>query len=158
MYGKELDLLVQDCITHRLSDKESLEYIKTRLNHTVSLAALKRRKYRMQSEKSLNQYYNYHTRIGFVKDQRDRKNEVEAVLNDLMRKWKQYTITNNTEISQLTKLSSGIIEANRRLEEISLSTPIIAKIKMEVEIGRNKSISKESGEHNQSQIYNQRQF
>ena len=49
--NKFFNELVKDCITYRLTETESLEYIKTRF-HVISLSSYKLRKANILSDKS----------------------------------------------------------------------------------------------------------
>ena len=61
-----INSLVQDCITYRLTESESLEYIKTRYGKKISIASYKRRKALFKSDLSTQLWLNDFTRIGFV--------------------------------------------------------------------------------------------
>jgi hypothetical protein len=132
MKGTELEILVTDCITHRMTQVESKEYIKTRYKE-VSLSTIKRTKSRLLSDDALNKYFNEHTRIGFVHDQRDRRNEMLSVMEQLMRRWKDYTSRKDIDIHRVVRLAEAIVNTNKRLEEISLSNPVISKIKAKID-------------------------
>ena len=55
--NKFLNELVKDCITYRLTETESLEYIKTRF-HVISLSSYKLRKANILSDKSTEVWLN----------------------------------------------------------------------------------------------------
>ena len=128
-----LEILVIDCMTHRLTEEESLKYIETRYKK-IHRRTLRRRKREILDDDSLQMYFNEHTRIGFVIDQRNRKNEMESILDQLMRRWKDLTSKENADIYKIVRLSNAIVEANKRLEDISLSNPVISKIKEKVDL------------------------
>ena len=126
-------MLVEDCMTHNLSEKESLSYIEKR-HKKVSKMTYHRYKDYINSDESLNIYFNEHARIGFVIDQRDRKNEMNSINSQLLRRWKNLTGRENTDVDQIIRLSHAIVSVNKRLEEISLSNPVISKIKAKVDL------------------------
>lgn len=55
--NKFLNELVKDCITYRLTETESLDYIKTRF-HVISLSSYKLRKANILSDKSTEVWLN----------------------------------------------------------------------------------------------------
>ena len=120
-------------MTHHLSERESLTYIEKRYKKVAKQTYHNYKKH-IDSDDTLNIYFNEHARIGFVKDQRDRKNEMESVLDQLMRRWKNITGRENADLNDIVKLSHAIRLINHRLEEISLSNPVIAKIKAKVDL------------------------
>ena len=126
-------ILVQDCLTHRLTEKESLEYIEKRTGEKVKRDTYYTWKNKLKSDKELDIFFNEHTRIGFVRDQRDRKDEIMSVLEGLMRRWKNMKGKEKVDEYRMVRLSEAIINANKRMEEISLSNPVISAIKAKVD-------------------------
>ena len=118
-------------MTHRLTEPEALEYIEKRTGKKPNRDTYYTWKRKINSEDSLNIYFNDHTRIGFVLDQRNRKDEMESVMEGLMRKWKK--MNTNTDEYRMVRISDAIVNANKRLEEISLSNPVISAIKAKVD-------------------------
>ena len=93
--------------------------------------AHQKRSQEITSDDSLSQYFDEHTRIGFVRDQKNRKSEMESVMNTLMRKWKKFDI--NSDEYRMVRISDAIVNASKRLEEISLSNPVISAVKAKVD-------------------------
>ncbi len=104
---------------------------------------LQRYKNYINSDQSLDIYFNEHARIGFVKDQRSRKNEMNSVNEQLLRRWKNLTGRENADVDQIIRMSHAIVSVNKRLEEISLSNPVISKIKAKVDLVESDKISRE---------------
>ena len=129
----DMRILVQDCLTHRLTEPEALEYIEKRTGEKVKRDTYYTWKRKLKSDKELDIFFNDHTRIGFVRDQRDRKDEVDSVLDGLMRRWKNLKGAKIVDEYRMVRLSEAIINANKRAEEISLSNPVISAIKAKVD-------------------------
>lgn len=141
MKDKVLQILVEDCITHRLTEIESLQYINER-HKNISDRTLRRYKKKIESDDTLNIYFNEHARIGFVRDQKKRKDEMDAVLTKLMNKW--HSVKDDDDIHRTVRLAEAIIGANKRLEEISLSNPVISQIKNKLDNYESNQASRET--------------
>lgn len=128
--------LVTDCITYRLSEKESLEYITTRYKK-ISRRHYFRIKKQILSDQELDDFFNHHARIGFVLDHKKRRDEMELVLGYLMKRWLSITEGNLFRFSDMTRLAETIIHVNQRAEDLSLSNSIIFKIKEDFEEANN---------------------
>jgi len=136
--NRELLLIIQDCVTYRLREKEALEYIGQRYGQSISRGHYYRLKRHLESDEELNYYFDEHARIGFVKDHYDRANEIKSVMTELMRRWFLLSKEKNPDIYKMVRLSEVIINASKRLEEISLANPVIAKIKAKVDSAVNR--------------------
>jgi hypothetical protein len=66
--SKFLDELVSDCITYGLKEKEALEYIKLKFGEIKS-RSYQQRKAKNLSEGSMRIWFDWFTRIGFVRYQ-----------------------------------------------------------------------------------------
>ncbi len=126
-----IELLMQDCVTHRLTDVESIDYIDKRIHHKYTRKTIGVWRKQINSDDSLSQYFDDHTRIGFVRDQRDRMQEMDSVMKLLMKKW--LTLTPASDEYRMVRLSDAIVNASKRLEEISLSNPVISAVKAKVD-------------------------
>jgi len=148
--------LVLDCITYRLPQAMSLEYIKqmkqivtgNRRSRGISATKYKNIKKDLESDDALSKYLNEHSRIGFVKDQRDRAEEVSKGMEKIMNSLADIDPVKDRD--DLVKIIPSLVMLSRRAEEISLSNPIISKIKMEADLARSgaKANSKKGGEGN----------
>ncbi len=129
--------LVSDCITYRLNEKESIRYIEKRYKK-ISRRHFYRIKNKINSDDSLNDYFDNHARIGFVIDHKRRVDEIESVLAKLMKKWLNIT-ENNADVSEMTRLAETIIHASKRSVELSLANSVISKIKQDIEEANRKN-------------------
>jgi len=140
MTKTDLDILVEDCVYHRLKVVESIEYIQKRTvtedtpkGTIISESTYKRKKSYLLNHRGLNAYFDDHMRIGFIRDQRMRKGEMDAVMDELMRRWKDFVSKPTVDIREMAALAESINSINRSLREISLDNPIIAQIKQKIE-------------------------
>lgn len=141
--SKFINSLVTDCITYRLSERESLEYIETRFKR-ISIASFKRRKANIQSDKSAQNWLNYFCRIGFVTQHRELMENVQLILDDsnrrLLTEQQRQVNDANREIiaNRIDRLKEDIRESVILLSELSLGSPIIAQIKAKMnDLSRN---------------------
>jgi len=129
--------LIQECIAVRLTYRESEAHIKEFTGEEISEAWWYRKKSTLMNDKSLNKYFDEQLRIGFMRDYRIRKIELESVLDKLMHRWYSLVDTHEGEpepnIMNMRLLSNSINEISRTLREISLDNPIIAGIKAKIE-------------------------
>jgi hypothetical protein len=133
--NKTLMALVADTINYRLSEKESLSYIKTRLGKEISPNAYYIRKRKVDSGDYANEWLNYFSRVGFVVKHKQIIEVVEKLQEDALRDYlieqsKPYEIRNKNEIS---RLRYEIRESVKLLQELSLGTPVIAQIKAKID-------------------------
>ncbi len=135
--------LIEDCITHRLTYEESKDYVEKRLGAELSRTNFFDWKRKINSDDTLDIYFNEHTRIGFVKNQRDRYDEAESVMATLMRQWGEFRGKSDPDIGELCRLADTIISVNKRMEDISMSNPVISKIKTRIEIVESESESRQ---------------
>ena len=133
MSKSELDILVEDCVWHRLTLDEALKYIELRTGQAISSAKYRRKKQYLTSHRGLNHYFDDHMRLGFLQDYRTRKEEMEQIMDELMRRWKSMTSVKVVNVREMSSLAETINSFNKSLREISLDNPIIAGIKQKVE-------------------------
>jgi len=124
-----LNRLVQDCITYRLTDKESQGYIKQYTGVTFSEGYINKKKKEIESEPNITQWLNHHTRIGFIKEHKTRMDEMEKIQQKLI---KLFLSEHDTKL--LLLISERIESVNRRLSELNLGSPIISQIKQKMEV------------------------
>jgi len=124
--------LIEDCLTYRLTEKESIEYIKERYQ-SITRNTLNNYKRHIESDETLNIYFNEHTRIGFVKEHVQRFKEMNIVLKGLLELWDKLDMTIQADQQTRIRLAHAIISVNNRLENISLANPVISKIKAEID-------------------------
>jgi hypothetical protein len=133
MTKTELDILVEDAVWHRLTIAESLDYIKTRSGEVISESTFKRKKSYLLSHKGLNIYFDTHMRLGFLQDYRTRKEELERIQDEMVRRWKHLVGKKDVDLKIMIQLAEAINGINKSLREISLDNPVIAGIKKKVE-------------------------
>jgi len=129
-----LNRLIQDCITYRLTDKESQSYVKQYTVVTLSEKYINKKKKEIESEPNITQWLNHHTRIGFIREHKTRMNEMEKIQEKLIH---LFLSENDTKL--LLLISERIESINRRLSELNLGSPIIAQIKKKLEVANTDS-------------------
>ena len=124
---------VSDCITYRLTMKESMAYMVSR-KHTCSPATFKRYKRKIINEKGLQVWFNEHTQIGFVREHRLRMLEIDTMYRKMARIYAKEIEKENPNIYNVTTLTKLLIMLNIRMSELNLGNPIISKIKLEIDL------------------------
>jgi len=138
MYDKQLlYILMIECETYRLSEKESMEYIerKTGGECIISSRHYHRIKKRIRSEAECQDWLNHQARFGFVIEHKKRIDEMEIVQRELMRLLLSETTKDESAQNKdlILKTLSQIESANKRLAELNLGSPVIAEIKNQIE-------------------------
>lgn len=133
--NQALTQLISDCVTYGFSEKESLAYIKARLGKDISAVAYYRRKKQIDSGEYASDFLNYFTKVGFVTKHKQILDVVEMVQQDTIR---DYLIEQNKphglkNKDQIQRLRYEIRENSKLLQELSLGTPIIARIKAKID-------------------------
>ncbi|PIN82301.1 MAG: hypothetical protein COV65_07145 [Nitrosopumilales archaeon CG11_big_fil_rev_8_21_14_0_20_33_24] len=137
MYDKQLLYnLVMECETYRLSEKESMDYIRKKTDGEciISRRHYSRIKRRINSEDECKNWLNNQARFGFVSEHKKRIDEMEMVLRKLMKLLLSETAKDESKQDRhlILKTLSQIESANKRLSELSLGSPVIAEIKNQV--------------------------
>jgi hypothetical protein len=140
--NKFLNSLVQDCITFRLTETESLEYIKTRYGKPISAPSFNRRKANVSSDLSTETWLTHFTRIGFVKNHQQDIETISKIRDDSMHQLQIEIDKPNRDEYKILKLKGNIIETTKLLSELNLGTPIISAIKSKLENAKTLQISK----------------
>lgn len=99
----------------------------------ISKKTWQRYRKELEADDRLNKYFNHHTRIGFVQQQKKRMEEAELILKHLKARFLALSGVENVDVYRLSRLSETIATWSKRAEEISLANPVIASIKMEVD-------------------------
>ena len=130
--------LVLDCETYRLSEEEAKEYVRKRTNGKIELSHVQyyRIKRHIHSDPEIQNWFNHFTRIGFVIEHRKRIEEMELLQKTLLQEYYKELEKPKGKGDKvwLLKLSERIESQNKRLSELTLGNPIIAKIKKQVDI------------------------
>jgi len=132
---EHLAQLVLDCDTYRLSEKESLEYITVRFGKSISVRQYYRIKRKVLSDESIQKWFEFFTRTGFVIELKKRMEEIELVQKTCMRLLKSEL--DKPELQQnrnwLLKLIREIRANNELLSEKDLDNPIIEQVKKRID-------------------------
>lgn len=123
--------LVMSCIVYRLDENTALDYIEA-LNPTgkISSSFYQQLKREVNSDDNLKKFFYEQAKIGFIRDHILRVYETEEILTKLFH---IFINTRENEVKLVISLSHAILEANKRAEELSLSNPIIDRIKQEID-------------------------
>jgi len=132
---EHLAQLVLDCDTYRLSEKESLEYISIRFGKSISVRQYYRIKRKVLSDESIQKWFEFFTRTGFVIELRKRMEEIELVQKICMRLLKSELDKPESQQNRnwLLKLIHEIRENNHLLSEKDIDNPIIEQIKKQID-------------------------
>jgi len=132
---EHLAQLVLDCDTYRLSEKESLEYISVRFGKSISVRQYYRIKRKVLSDESIQKWFEFFTRTGFVIELRKRMEEIELVQKTCMRLLKSESDKPESQQNRnwLLKLIHEIRENNHLLSEKDIDNPIIEQIKKQID-------------------------
>lgn len=122
-----LNRLLQDCITYRLTDKESQQYIEQYTKITFSEGYINKKKKKIESEPSITQWLNHHTRIGFIKEHKTRMGEMELIQQRLIK-----LFLNEKDVRNILSIAERMEAINRRLSELNLGSPVIAQMKQKI--------------------------
>jgi hypothetical protein len=123
-----LDKLVTDCITFRLDQKESLEYIKDWFGE-ISRKTLSRRKTAILDDESTRIWLSNFTRIGFVKNLKKQMDDIERIQEDSQKQLYLEMKKEPRDNRLILMLKNDIRQNSMLLAEYGLSTPIIAQLK-----------------------------
>ena len=131
--NKFLNSLVQDCITFRLTETESLEYIKTRYGKTISAPSFNTGKAKVSSDLSTETWQTHFIRIGFVKNHQQDISTISKIRDDSMHQLQIEITKTNRDEYKILKLKDNIIETTKLLSELNLGTPIVSSLKPKLE-------------------------
>ena len=131
--NKFINSLVQDCITFRLTETESLEYIKTRYGKSISSPSFNRRKANVSSDPSTQTWLNHFSRVGFLKNHQTDIETINKIRDDSMHQLQIEIDKPDRDEYKILKLKSDIRDNTQLLSELNLGTPIISAIKAKLE-------------------------
>ena len=103
------------------------------MGRNIARSTYQKHKHQIFSEDGLNMWFNTHTNIGFVQDQKMRNMEMNAVMDDLMKQWAKLLNKPDPHPNVVAGLAHAITDVSRRLGEISLDNPIISQIKIKID-------------------------
>jgi len=127
--------LVLDCDTYRLSEKEALEYIKTRFGKPISARQYYRIKQKSHSEGTIRSWLDKFTKVGFVIGHKRRGDEMELLQKTCFNLLKAETDKKEPEqnFDRILKLIGEIRRNGQRLGEVELANPVIDAIKKRID-------------------------
>ena len=130
-----LQQLVLDCDTYRLSEKESLEYIKTKFGKQISVRQYYRIKQKIHSEGTIKSWFDKFTKVGFALAQKRRIDEIELIQKTCMNLLKAEMDKQKSERNNawLLKLIGEIRKNISESVEEELGNPIIDAIKKRID-------------------------
>lgn len=128
-----LNELVKDCITFALKEKESLEYITTRFGEPISPRSYEQRKAKILSESSIQIWYDWFTRIGFVENHLQQIQIIENINDDSKRELRQLMDEKPRNEDLIQRLKKDIRLNTKLLSELNLGTPVITSIKKKID-------------------------
>lgn len=146
---ERLKALVQDCITYRLTEKESLVYIAARFGKPISQAHYYVLKKRLESDSNAQDWINRFARTGFISEHMKRYNEMDLLLQVAFRMLIEEDSKKSDERDPnvIFGLMSQITQISKRLTNLQSGTPILSQLSAMLQ-GRNQH-------HQQQQIQQQ---
>jgi hypothetical protein len=116
-------------MTYRLGEKDAMEYIKQRFGEEISHGSYKRRRNAVNSDKSINTWLHYFTRVGFVKHHKEIIDNVKLLLADSNRRLLVEQQKDQRNEFLIMRMKEDIRQSLILLSELGMGTPIIAEIK-----------------------------
>jgi len=138
---KHLMQLVQDCDTYRLSEKEALEYIKTRFEKPISARQYYRIKHTIQSEGAIKSWLDNFTNVGFVLEHKRRIDEIELIQKISMNLLKDETDEPKSERNNdlILKLMGEIRKNIVFFVHTELGAPIVDEVHKKIDSNKQKT-------------------
>lgn len=124
-----LNELVLDCITFRLRVDEALAYIQHRFGKPIARASYLRRRGLMESNKGIENWLNYFTRVGFVQLHKELLDNARMLLKDSNRRLITEMSQDSPNEFRIRQLKAEIHDEIYQCSELSLGTPIVAQIR-----------------------------
>jgi len=122
------------------NEKQGMAYINSRLPENKRIKDRTYRSYKKFAldDEALNNYFNEHTQIGFIREHKLRMEELKFVQKELMQNF-YFQVSVDEEKGgkkddrKIVAYAQAIATVNARLEQISLSNPIIAAVKKKID-------------------------
>jgi hypothetical protein len=134
-----LNELVLDCTLYSFSEKEALEYIKKRFGKRISDRTYRRYKKNIDNGDVTQQWLNHFTKIGFLLHHKKQIDIIEKIQQDNMTElFNEIEKQQQRNEDKILKLKHDIRENVKLLVELGLGTPIISRIKADVDKTNNK--------------------
>ncbi len=128
---ERLKALVQDCITYRLTEKESLVYIAERLGKPIGAAHYYTLKKSLESDSNAQDWINHFAKTGFISEHMKRYNEMDLLLQVAFRMLidEDSKKSDERDPNVIFGLMSQITQISKRLTNLQGGTPILSQIK-----------------------------
>ncbi len=137
--------LVSEAVTWELDEEQGIKFVATydprnsnlkpEFWKKISSRTYRRYKAEVLADENINKYFDHHRKIGFIQDHKKRRDEAELILKILKQRFLALSGSDNVDVYRLSRLGETLATWSKRAEEISLSNPVIAAIKVEVEQG-----------------------
>ncbi len=128
---ERLRALIQDCITYRLSEKESLAYVASRLgNKSISQAHYYVLKKRLESDSAAEKWINRFAKSGFISEHMRRHNEMN-LLQDVafaMLVEQRAKPPDEQDSSLILAIMSQITKIGERLTSLQGGAPVLSQL------------------------------
>ncbi len=153
---QQLKELVLDCCTYRLSEKEALSYIRSRLGGGVGIGPTHyyRLKKQVESDSEVQNWLSHFSRVGFVLAHKQRMDEMDLCMRILLqmlfekrakmvKKQKKAELQGQDvdeegegdDVATILAIMNQIARFNKRLSNLSAGSPIISQLSAMLEQG-----------------------
>lgn len=127
--------MVEDCLLYGFSEKESMEYIRTRFGKQISSSLYYSRKRNIEAGKQADQWLTYFTKAGFLVHHKQLLDSINMIQQDNFKRLvkeleKPYEAQNDLKILAIKR---DIRENVKTLAELGTSTPIVSQVKKKME-------------------------
>ncbi|MCH7966435.1 MAG: hypothetical protein IIB02_03305 [Thaumarchaeota archaeon] len=129
--NKQLLTLVENCMNHRFTESEALPYIKEQYKEITLKTFYNYKKY-INSDESINNFFSYSARIGFVKEHLKRIKEWNSRHDIMIKKWYQL-VKEDQDWDLILKLGSHITELATSIISINDSNPTMSELKRQMD-------------------------
>ncbi len=127
---ERLETLVVDCSTYRLSESESLEYIKQKLGRPISASHFYQIKHSLESDTEMQRWINDYARVGFLIEHRRRIDEMDSLQKFAyeMLLAERAKPVDQRDQSLILKIMAQMVSINKRLVSLQNGTPILTQV------------------------------
>ena len=127
---ERLKTLVVDCSTYRLSESESLEYIKQKLGRPISASHFYQIKRSLESDTEMQRWINDYARVGFLLEHRRRIEEMDSLQKFAyeMLLAERAKPVDQRDQSLILKIMAQMVSISRRLVSLQNGTPILTQV------------------------------
>lgn len=128
-----LDQLVLDCDRFRLSETESLTYIRLRFGKEVNRDTYFSRKRKLVSDPYVHKWFSNFARVGYALKQVRIIEDLESTLGILQKELYYCSITKPVDRKALALIAGEINEITKQFRTILLDAPFVAALKAELD-------------------------